>query len=169
MDDATGNLLVCNTSGTVLLMTPAGVVLTTRAYAGGHNISGVDLYGSRRVPGSGPVMGGAPYTVDFSFPGLPGASYTAAMSLAQRPGIALPDGRVINLAIDLLLLISIGGIPGITTGFAGALDAQARATGTITLPTGFPAGIRFFVSAVALNPGPPGGLETANTLGLTTL
>jgi hypothetical protein len=168
VDDATGNLLVSNTSGSVFLLTPAGVVLTTRTYAGGHNISGVELYGSRKVSGSGPVTGGAPYTVDFSFPGLPGATYVAAMSLAQRPGIALPDGRVINIAIDPLLLISIGGIPGITTGFAGALDGQARASGTITLPVGFPAGVRFFVSAVAVNPGSPGGIETANTLGLTS-
>jgi hypothetical protein len=168
VDDATGNLLVCNTNGSVSLLTPAGVVLTTRAFAVSHNFSGVELYGSRKVSGSGPLTGGAPHTVDFSFPGLPGAAYVAAMSLAERPGIPLPDGRVINLAIDPLLQISIGVLPGITTGFAGALDGQARATGTITLPAGFPAGVRFFVSAAALNPGAPGGIETANTIGLTS-
>jgi hypothetical protein len=75
------------------------------------------------------------------------------------------DGRY---PIACLLRTSIRGLPGITTGFAGVLDGQGCATGTITLPVGFPAGVRFFVSAVAVGPGAPGGLDTGNTLGLTS-
>jgi hypothetical protein len=105
--------------------------------------------------------------VQFSFPHLPGAFYLAMMSLALRPGIALPGGLVLNLAPDALLLASIGGIPGITTGFAGALDGSGRATGSITLPPGFPPGIRIFVSAVASQTFPT-NLDPANPIGLTS-
>jgi len=168
VDDETGEILVVNTGGTLTHLTPSGTVIQSRAYPGGRNLSGVELYASRKVSGSGSFAGGSTYNVNFSFPRSGGLSYVAAMSLSQRPGIPLPDGRVINLAIDPLLVLSIGGIPGITTGFAGVLDGSGRATGTVTLPSGFPAGLRVFISAVAVNPALPSGFETGNTLGATT-
>jgi hypothetical protein len=92
----------------------------------------------------------------------------AALSLGLRPGIGLSDGRTVHLAVDPLLLLSLGGLPGITTGFAGVLDAAGRAAGTITLPPGFPPGVRIFVSAVAVNPALSLGLDTGSSVGFTS-
>jgi hypothetical protein len=148
---------------------PAGTIITTRAFAG-FSFTGIEITGSRKVSGSGNFQAGSVYNVNFSFPQSSGSSYVAALSTGLRPGIPLADGtgRVINLAISPLLLISIGGIPGITTGFSGTLNALGQASGTITLPAGFPAGVRIQVSAVAVNGALPSGLDTANSLGITS-
>jgi hypothetical protein len=168
VDDETGEILVVNSASTLTHLTAGGTVIQSRNYGGSRNFSGVELYASRKVAGSGTLSGGSVYTVSFSFPRSGGQNYVAAMSLSQRPGIPLPDGRIINLAIDPLFVLSLGGIPGITTGFAGVLDGAGGASGTIALPAGFPAGLRVFISAVAVNPSLPSGLETGNTLGATT-
>ena len=76
--------------------------------------------------------------------------------------------RVINLAPDALFARSLGGVPGMTTGFSGTLDATGRARGTITLPAGFRPGVRLFVSAVAVNSALLGGLDSGNSIGATT-
>jgi hypothetical protein len=91
------------------------------------------------------------------------------MSTGLRPGIALPDGRTVNLDFTSpLFLLSIGGLPGVNTGFSGTLSPLGTATGTIAIPNGVPPGIRIFTSAVAVNVGFPSGLDTANTWGFTT-
>jgi hypothetical protein len=170
--DETGELLVgglvSSLPGRVALLSRTGLVLAFQDLPLYLHPTGVELYGSRKVSGLGTFAAGRPYTVSFSFPRSAGRPYVAALSTGLRPGLALPDGRTINLAPDALLARSLGGLPGITTGFAGILDAGGRAAGTITPPAGFPAGVRLFVSAVALNPAFPGGLDTANTLGATT-
>jgi len=172
VDDETGNLLV---GGGITLtnMTPAGVVLTSHALVGpaGLSISATEIAGSRKVSGSGPALPGSAYSYNFSFPASPGAGYVAAASTGLRPGIPLGDGtgRVINLDVTSPLLpLSIGGIPGLTTGFSGVLSTTGGATGTLLIPLGFPPGIRVFVSAVALNGSMPTGLDTANTWAFTT-
>jgi hypothetical protein len=166
IDPENGNVLVGGLDQLTLL-SPAGAVITTRTPPPLF-VTGVELFGSREVSGAGSLRSGSSYRVDFAFPGSPNSSYVAALSLAPRPGFPLPDGRVIPLALDPLFVLSLGGLPGITTGFAGRLDAQGRAQGTIALPPGFPAGVRVFASAVALNPALPSGLDTANVLGVTT-
>jgi hypothetical protein len=168
VDDETGEFLAAG-GGTVNRFSPAGLVIATRSFPG-VAFTGVELYGSRKVSGSGDFRAGSTYRVRFSFPRSGGSTYAAAMSFSLRPGIALGDGtgRMINLAIDPLLLLSLGGLPGVTTGFAGVLDASGRAGGTITLPAGFPPGVRVHVSAVAVNAGLPSGLDTANSWGVTS-
>jgi len=177
LDDETGNIVVAGLAnpaalpGRVGLLSRTGTIITayTIAAPAGFNPTSAEIYGSRKVSGLGTFSPGSAYNVNFSFPASPGASYIAAMSQSLRPGITLPDGRTINLAIDLLLLLSVGGIPGITTGFSGTLDANGKAVGTIALPPGFPPGIRVFISAVAVNGSMPSGLDTANSLGATSL
>jgi hypothetical protein len=172
VDDETGNLLVGGwdvSTARITSLSPAGGVLTSHVLAPPFWIGGVEVYGSRKVFGSGSLTAGSAYAIDFAFPASPGAPYVAALSLALRPGIALRDGvRVVNLAPDPLFFRSLGGIPGITTGFSGTLDATGRARGTITLPPRFPTGIRLFVTAVAANPALPGGLDSGNSIGATS-
>jgi hypothetical protein len=167
VDDETGNLLIAGQNA-IAHVTPGGGLITS---LGGmpFNATGVETYGSRKVAGHGPATAGSTYTVQFAFPRSANQVYYAAMSTGLRPGVSLPDGRVINLDITSPLFpISIGGLPGITTGFSGFLNPGGQATGTIAIPPTFPAGIRIFVSALALNPFLPLGLDTANTIGFTT-
>jgi hypothetical protein len=67
-----------------------------------------------------------------------------------------------------LFLATLGGLPGITTGFAGALDAAGRAAATVLIPPGLPPDLRFFVSGVAVNPAAPSGLDVGNTCAFST-
>jgi len=69
-------------------------------------------------------------------------------------------GRVNNLDItSSLFALSIGGIPGITTGFAGTLDGDGdgRGNATIQIQPGTPADLRFNFTAVAGEPVAPVG------------
>jgi len=168
VDDVTGDLVVVS-SAQVGQVTAGGALVTSYALPSTYRMNGVELYGSRKVSGSGPATGGSLYTLDFAFPSSPGANYAAALSTGLRPGIALADGRVINLDFTSpLFLLSLGGLPGITTGFAGVLDAAGRAAGTVLVLPNLPVGTRFFASAIAVNPALPLGLETANTWAFST-
>jgi hypothetical protein len=164
--DETGNLAVAG-GADVSILTSAGVVVGTRTIDG-YSLTGVEIDGSRKVSGSGTFAAGQVYTIRFSFPLSPCASYVAALSGSLRPGLALADGRTIHLAADPFFLMSVGGLPGLTTGFAGTLDTSGRAAGALTPPAWWPAGIRLYVSAVAVNPALPNGLDTANSLGVTS-
>jgi len=164
--DESGNLVVAG-GADVSILTSGGTVVGTRTITG-FSFTGIEIDGSRKVSGSGVLAGGQVYAVRFSFPLSPCATYVAALSGSLRPGIPLADGRTIHLAIDPLFLLSLGGLPGFTTGFSGTLDASGGADGAILPPPGFPAGIRLYVSAVALNPALPAGLDTANSLGVTS-
>jgi hypothetical protein len=154
----------------VARMAPNGVVTTMHMLWAASLLqpSDIEIYGSHEVSGAGRFRAGEAYNLSFAFPGSPGAQYVAALSLRLRPGFALPDGRIVHLAADPLFFLSLGGIPGITTGFAGTLDPSGRASGAITLPAGFPVGVRIFVSAFAVNPARPSGLDTANSWGMTS-
>lgn len=65
----------------------------------------------------------------------PGFTYGLAMSLSRTPGIPLPDGRVIPLTIDDLLLLSIQSpnLIFLSNNF-GIIDANGRATAVMNLP-----------------------------------
>jgi hypothetical protein len=171
VDPETANLLAGG-GGTVGLLGPTGTLIRSHAPpVPGLTITGLELYGSRKVSGAGPATGGSAYQIRFAFPQSAGRAYVAALSTGLRPGFALADGTGRTIQLDVtspLFPISIGGLPGLTTGFAGVLDGSGQATGSILIPAGFPAGFRLFVSAVALHPGLPSGLDTANTWGVTT-
>jgi Tol biopolymer transport system component len=169
VDDETGRITALGT-GEVGFLDPLGQLLAafpTAPYLG----TAVETCGSRKVNGSGPATGGSTMSIAFSFPESPGATYVAALSTGLRPGIPLADGtnRVIQLDVTSPLFpISIGGLPGLTTGFTGILDPLGRATGTLAILPGTPPGLRLFVTAIAVNAGKPSGLDTANTWGFTT-
>jgi hypothetical protein len=170
VDPTTGNLLVVGPNA-ARMVTPLGATVANVAFSTPMDYpGGVELSGSRKVSGFGAATAGSDYFVRLAFPGGAGRAYTAALSTAMRPGIPLNDGtgRVVSLAADWLFNATIGGIPGLLDGFSGVLDANGSAIATVHVPAGFPAGVRFFVSAVVANPAAPSGLETANTWGFTT-
>jgi len=170
VDRETGNLLV-GRFNSVSLATPSGTVITTHAMGPTvlRRARHVAVYGSLEISGSGPATGGSLYRLSLAFPGSPGRNYVLALSTGLRPGIPFPDGRTLHLDVTSpLFLATLGGLPGITTGFAGALDAAGRAAATVLIPGGLPPDLRFFVSGVAVNPGAPSGLDVGNTWAFST-
>jgi len=170
VEDDTGNLLVAG-SDNARLVDRTGAPIRTFTGLGGVYASGAEIYGSRKVAGAGPATPASTYAIYFSFPQSPGAVYVAALSLGLRPGIPMPppDNRMLNLDFTSPLFgLSIGGIPGITTGFLGTLDPFGRASGSLLIPSPFTAGIRIFCAAVAVNPAFPTSLDLGNTWAFTT-
>ena len=121
----------------------------------------VEVHGSRQVTGAGPALPGTAYSVHFRFPDMGGASYRAALSMAQRPGIAF-GSHMLNLRQDDLFLASVQG--ALVQGFVGILDPAGSATGTISIPSSTPRGVTFFCSAVAVQ---GGRVRLGNTIGIT--
>jgi len=80
-----------------------------------------------------------------------------------RPGIVLPDGRRINLVVDLLTLFGLTiGYGNFLQGHLGVLNAEGRATARLDLSGFGPAmnGTRFHFVAVTIDPAAPLGLKT---------
>jgi hypothetical protein len=122
----------------------------------------VEVYRSRPVTGVGPALPGTAYSVNLRFPDMGGASYLAALSMAQRPGIAL-GSHMLNLRQDGLFFASVQG--ALVRGFVGILDPAGSATGTVSIPSSIPRGFTFFCSAVAVQKG--GRVRLGNTIGIT--
>lgn len=171
VDDETGDLVIAQ--GTVqpynnsIGLYSASGALKRSFVTGNRTPTGIEIYGSRKVVGSGPATAGSIYNLALSFPRSPNAGYFLLLSTGLRSGIPLNDGtgRVVNVNASSLVF---GDIPGITTGFLGSLSASGTAAATIALPSWFPAGVRLFVTAVAQNFALPSGFETANTWAFTT-
>jgi hypothetical protein len=121
-----------------------------------------DVYSSRftGVLGSGLAGPGSTQNLRFSDPSSSGRIYLAASALGSTPGIPI-DSRVIPLNNDLLLRLSIGGLPPILTGYVGALDQNGLGSGKIDF-SGFPqfVGLRFSTAVLVLDPAAPSGIKT---------
>jgi hypothetical protein len=121
-----------------------------------------DVYSSRftGVLGSGLAGIASTQNLRFSDPPSSGRVYLAASSLGSSPGIPI-DTRVLPLNGDLLLRLTIGGLPPILTGYVGALDQDGIGSGRISF-AGFPQmlGLRFFTAFVVLDPAGPSGIRT---------
>jgi hypothetical protein len=146
---------------TIVEFDAQGTALKTHGPFTGYNFTGLDIYGSRQITGSGPATPGSAYDVDFSFPGGGNVPYVAALSFGQRPGINL-QGSTLNLAPDALFWLSIQGF--FVNGFQGVLDGSGRASGRVNIPAFAPKGLTIFCSVVATN-----GITflTGNTIGIT--
>lgn len=170
VDPTTGNILVGGTNE-VRLLGPTGNLIQNFPLATGMDyLTGLEIYGSRKVSGHGTAAAGTDYYIEFSFPDCPNQPYVAALSTSMRPGFALNDGtgRVISLQNNSIAQLTLGGLPGVIDGFSGTLDAQGHATGVIHLPGWAQPGTRLFVTGVAVNPGMPSNLDTANTWSFST-
>jgi len=72
-------------------------------------------------------------TLQLSFPGEAGRPYVVGLSQSGiRPGVPLPDGRVVPIVPDPLTALSLrGGLPGVLEQTTGTLDTSGRAVVTI--------------------------------------
>ncbi len=168
IDDATGNAYIVSTNGAVTEYDPMTATLVrTWGTFSGQNFSGVDMYRSRKITGSGTGASGTPYGITMNFgPAASGGTVLLGLSLGQRPGIPAPGGGVINLAPDPLLVLSVQGLLNgtILTGFQPTLDSLGRGGGTIAIPAGLPSGVTFYFSAIAIVQ--QSIVITANTIGV---
>jgi hypothetical protein len=167
MDAETGQILAGVADGNVFRMDSGGQMLEVQTVSP-RAARSVELYGSREVVGAGPAQPGTTYAVYFRFPRSPGRPYVAALSLGLRPGVGLSDGRTIHLDVTSpLFYLTLGGFPGVVTGFAGTLDGTGRASGSVLILPGLPVGTRLFATAIALNPALSLGLDLALTWGFS--
>jgi hypothetical protein len=110
--------------------------------------------------GVGVASAGSPQNLRFSDPSSPARVYVAASSRGNSPGIPI-DTRTLPLNFDLLLQLTVGGLPPILTGYVGALDQDGIASGSINF-AGFAqlVGLRFFNAFLVLDPAAPSGIKT---------
>jgi hypothetical protein len=97
-----------------------------------------------------------------SFPQEPGRNFVVGFSFTgMRPGVFLPDGRHLPLALDPLTVLCVsGGIPGLITNTVGALSAAGETAVHVNLNRLGPEarGITLWAAAVVLDPGAPFGI-----------
>jgi hypothetical protein len=121
-----------------------------------------DLYSARftGLLGLGIAGPGSSQDLRFSDPASAGRFYFAASSGGSVPGIPI-DTRVLPLNFDLLLQLTLGGLPPLLNGYVGVLDADGIAAGRITF-IGFPqlVGLRFVTAFLVLDPAAPSGIRT---------
>ncbi len=96
----------------------------------------------------------------FSDPGSPMKPFIAAAALGDKPGIKF-DTRTFPLNPDALLLLTVGGYPGVLNGYVGMLDVNGQAAGNINFTSlpGFQ-GFKFFNAFLVLDPNAPSGIAT---------
>jgi hypothetical protein len=125
-------------------------------------LGGWELYSARftGVVGLGIAGVGSSQGLRFSDPNSAGKVYLAASALGDTPGIQIGN-RNLPLNPDLLLRLSIGGLPPILTGYFGTLDQNGIGSGRIAFQ-GFPGftGLKFVTAFVTLDPAAPMGIGT---------
>jgi hypothetical protein len=110
----------------------------------------------------GAASPGGAFDIDLDLPGGAGFFHFVLLSLGTSPGIPLPDGRKLELALDPLLafVLAVPGGGGAFAGFTGILPASATATASVSLPpNGALLGLVLQSSVVTLDLQAAGGLQ----------
>jgi hypothetical protein len=122
---------------------------------------GRDLYSSRfrGLVGFGIAGPASNQELRFSDPSSQGRVYVAASSLGNTPGTQIGP-HLLPLNVDLLMQLTIGGLPPVMTGYVGTLNNDGVGSGRIAL-AGFPQiiGLRFFTAFLVLDPAGPFGIK----------
>ena len=95
-----------------------------------------------------------------SAPDFPGKNYALVASISGvRPGIALPDGRNININLDQTLLLTLYNMmPALWNSGPGRLDANGEARGTLDLSYFGRLDLPLWITWLVLDPMAPGGI-----------
>ena len=100
------------------------------------------------------------WQIRFSAPLFPGRAYAVAAGVSGvAPGLALPDGRTINLNPDpLFLLTAQNRIPAVFNPGPGLLDSRGEAAGVLDLSGLGRPGLPLWIAWVVLDPLAPSGV-----------
>lgn len=98
---------------------------------------------------TGRPVTGSVVTFGLNDPAAAGHGYLVRSAFARSPGIPIPGGATVPLAVDALFGLS-GQIPWIFRNYAGVLDATGRASASVAIPSA-PAlvGLSFYTSFVS--------------------
>jgi N-acetylmuramoyl-L-alanine amidase len=149
------------TSRVVYLGFPLETLVDDRLRAGVMDRALRFLLAPRALEGPATVPPGGTATFTITEPAFGAAPYLLLAALATSPPTALPDGALLPLAADPLLVASLDPANGLFAGFAGRLDAGGRAQGTFRCPA-IPQlrGLDLFVSGVVLGSANPWSTAT---------
>jgi hypothetical protein len=116
----------------------------------------------------GNINPGGTLTLDLTASNDPGRAYQVGSSLSAGP---IPiDTREINLGVDALLQVSLGGLlPAVFVNYTGFLDAQGTARAALAIPpsSGL-VGLPIHTAFVTLDATAPSGVRSiSNTFGFT--
>jgi hypothetical protein len=151
-------------SSTVADRNPAVAMFTDEIIFSSSRPGGLgsfDLYTSRftGLVGFGIAGPGSNQELRFSDPSSQGLVYVAASSLGSTPGTQIGP-HLLPLNVDLLMQLTIGGLPPYMTGYVGTLNNDGVGSGRIAL-AGLPQilGLRFFTAFLVLDPAGPFGIR----------
>jgi len=162
VDQVRDRIFVGTSSGVIAEFTSAGDFVWSWNFPG-YNWQGIDVYDDQAVSVGTSGQQVTRALVQLRFNRSPNRSYCAALSLGNAPAIRFGPTQLLNLRLDpMFLLTACGAQPFWTTGFAGLTNSTGVAGATFVVPL-LAAGTRIFVSAVAVNPSFPNGLDVANT------
>jgi len=100
------------------------------------------------------------WDIRLSCPRFPGRIYMLVAGMSGvRPGVALPDGRRVNLNPDNLVLATLNNlIPGIFNAGPGVLDARGEAVARLDISGFGSPGIPIWLAMAVLDPRAPWGV-----------
>ena len=136
-------------------------VITTAEYLNPYSYQ-FDFYRGRHIQTV--LTGPNKWDIRLSVPHHPGKSYVLVAGVSGvRPGLALPDGRNINLNPDVITYVTLANLlPGIWSSGPGTLDANGEAKGLLDMstlsvpPNGL--GLPLWIAMAVTDPQAPGGL-----------
>jgi hypothetical protein len=156
----TGRVFTATSRGRVYGYTYAGASLGYRYYGVNRTFTGIDCYQDENVTTT-TYTTSKTVRVHLRFWDSPGRQYFVALSLSPRNGIRLSTDNWINVRPDTLFFMTVGGgLHYFTSRFVGTLSSSGYGYAYFVMPyTGTP----IYVTAVAVNPTKPDGLDVGNT------
>ncbi len=172
VDDLTGDVYV-HDQDSIVKFDAAGAIARTWTVAAFGSIQSIALQGSRKLRGglNNTSKPGSRFQVVGEFPGSPNRPYALGLGISgMRPGVALPDGRTINILPDVVTVLSVNGLLGTATqGFAGTTSTYGQFLASFSLPkvpSTFPP---IVVAGVVFDPAFPGGLDIAPSVAVKVI
>jgi sugar lactone lactonase YvrE len=137
---------------------PDGSWLATVTPPGSSGPTGLAFLPGVSIGSTGSPRLGVPYPFGVFSPHEPGTVYVTMLALSASPPITLPDGRVLALAPDVLLVLSLSGIPWFSN-FVGVLDPTGVGLPAMHFPVDpILTGLRIHGAAVTIDPAYPTGI-----------
>jgi len=159
VNQKTGQVFAATSQGRVNEYTYGGKYIRYRSYGTSYLFTGIDVWGDQNVSVSASTSRKT-VQVYLKFARSPGMPYVVALSFAPRPGLPLTTNTWLNLNPDALFFLTLGGkLPYFTHRFAGKLSSSGYSGAYFVMPY---SGARVYVSAAAINPAFPAGIDIGN-------